>query len=172
MMDPRALAVERFGAAGVPKFYTSHWSLFSRKAVTVPSWAGLSVPVVRFPRMEALPSASPPSHPGEEDPWSGASFAPPGAARRTGPGVAAAARGPREEGIKDSHVGPAFISGFKEVQTNSVPVPGGSSSLLEAPACSLPPSCSFLESQQSLSPRGTPQGPLTHGHKGGKGTLC
>lgn len=159
MMDPWAPAQERFGAAGVPKFYTSHLVPLLQEACHGP-FLGRSVCACgQSPQEGGCSLRFSPKPPRGGRPLVWGLFCFPWGSAQNGARLGCSCAGPREEEIKDNHVGPAFISGFKEVQTNSVPVPGGSSSLLEAPACSLPPSCSFLESQQSLSPRGTPQGP-------------
>lgn len=117
----------------------------------------------RSPRTEGASSAAPLSHPGEKHPWPGASFAPPwGREGWAWPGCSCV--GPREERIKGSHVGPAFISGLQRGANKLCPCARRQQlpprSLLEAPACfSPPPSCSFPESQQRLisgHPKGAP----------------
>lgn len=73
--------------------------------------------------------------------------------RRAGPGWVAAAWGPGRRESKAAMWAPLSSPGFKEVQTNSVPVPGGSS-LLEAPACfSLLPPASRKASSAPEGPR-------------------
>lgn len=66
-------------------------------------------------------------------------------------------RGPREEEIKAAMWARLSSPGFKEVQTNSVPVPGSSSSLLEAPDCSPPPPPASSRKASSVSAPGAPQ---------------
>jgi hypothetical protein len=64
----------------------------------------------QIPRTKGAFSTYPPSsHPGEEHPGPRVPLAPWGS-KGLGAGPAAAAWGPREERIKGSHVGPAFIS--------------------------------------------------------------
>lgn len=83
--------------------------------------------------------------------------------------------GPREERIKGSHVGPAFISGLQRGANKLCPCARRQQlpprSLLEAPACfSPPPSCSFPESQRRLisgHPKGPPPTSATQELKGG-----
>lgn len=142
-----------------------HPSLFLREAVTVPFWVGLWEG--RSPRTEGVSPADPSSHPGEKHPWPGASSAPPGAAKGWAwPGCSCV--GPRAEGIKGSHVGPAFISRLQR----------GANKLCPRARRQLPPrgpgllspssSCSFPESQQCLI-SGHPRGAPTPGHAGGSG---
>ena len=77
--------------------------------------------------------------------------------QRAGPGRVAAAWGPGRRESKAAMWAPLSSPGFKEVQTNPVPVPGGSS-LLKAPACFplLPPAPSPKVSS-ALSHLGAPQ---------------
>lgn len=138
MVDTQASAEDRFEAAGPPHPAHHACSFLSREAVTLPFgwvrlWEG------RSPSTEGASSAYVPSHPGEKRPWPGASSAPaPVAKGWAWPGCSCEGPGRRES--KAAVWAPLSSPGFKEVQTNSVPVPGGSSSsLLEAPDCSPPP---------------------------------
>lgn len=107
--------------------------------------------------MEGVSSAYPTSHPGEKDPCPGVSSAPPGVAKNWArPGCSC--EGPREEGIKAAMWAPLSSLASKRCK-QTLAVPGCSSSLLGAPACAPAPSCSFLECQQRVSPRGAPEGP-------------
>lgn len=80
--------------------------------------------------------------------------------------------GPREEGIKGSHVGPAFISRLQRGANKLCPrarrqrLPPWGPSLLFPP-----PFCFFPESQQLLI-LGHPRGAATPGLAGGKGRPC
>lgn len=70
-------------------------------------------------------------------------------------------RGLREEGIKGSRVGPAFISQLQRGANKLCPRARRQQQLPPRGPRPLSPSssCFFLESQQRLSPRGTPEGP-------------
>lgn len=129
------------------------WSRLSRESVTVPpGWVRLWQN--RSPRMEGVSSAYPTRHPGERG--LGASSAPPGVAGNwAGPGCSC--RGPGRRESKAAMW--ALLSSLASKRCKqTLAVPGGSS-LLGAPACALPPFCSFLESRQRPGPRGTPEGP-------------
>ena len=157
-MDAQALAEERFESAGAPASYTSHLphplqgSCHSSLG-WVCLWKG------RCPRMEGASSAYTPSHPGEKRPWPGASSAPWGAAK-DGAWPGCSCEGPGRRESKAAMWARLSSPGFKEVQTNSVPVPGGSSSLLEAPDCSPPPPPASSRKASSVSAPGAPQGGL------------
>lgn len=153
-MDAQALAEERFESAGAPASYTSHLphplqgSCHSSLG-WVCLWEG------RCPRMEGASSAYTPSHPGEK-PLAWGFFCSPGAAKdRAWPGCSC--EGPGRGESKAAMWARLSSPGFKEVQTNSVPVPGGSSSLLEAPDCSPPPPPASSRKASSVSAPGAPQ---------------
>lgn len=132
-----------------PKSYTSHLLPLLEGGCHRPFWKGLGES--RSPRREGASSADPSSHPREKRLGLGPRLLPLGQGR-AGPGRAAAAWGPGRRESKAAMWAPLSSPGFKEVQTNSVPVPGGSGSLLGAPACSsLLPSASSLKASSYSS---------------------
>lgn len=97
----------------------------------------------------------------------------PGVQRRTGPGPVAAARAQRG-GNQSSHVGPAFISQLQRGANKLCPRARRQQLPARGPRLLSPSSsCFFPESQQSLSPRGTPEGPplLLELERGGSARL-
>lgn len=132
-----------------PPSPTRHtWSVFSREAITAPfRWVCLWE--ADLPGLRVLPLLTPRG----ETPSAWGLFCSPWGREELGLASAAAARGPGRRGADAAMWALLSSPGFKDVQTNSVPVPGSASSLLEAPAgAPCPPSCSYLESQWCLSP--------------------
>lgn len=165
-VDGQALAAERFGVAGSPRFYTSHLVPPLQGVCHCRCRVGPSV-AERGPQDGGCFLRLPHKPPRGERPLSWGLFCSPWGSKELGQ-AGLQLRGAQGGGNQSGHVGPAFISGFKEVQTNSrcarrQQLPPGGPGLCSR---SLPLLPGMPAARRS---RGHPGGTRTRGHAGGRG---
>lgn len=172
MMDPQAPAEERFGAAGVPKFYTSHLVPLLQEACHCP-FLGRSVCACgQSPQEGGCSLRFSPKPPKGGRPLVWGLFCFPWGSAQNGARLAAAARGAQGGGNQRQPCGPRFHLWLQRGANKLCPrarrqqLPPRGPSLLSPSLLLLPGKPAEPQSQ------GYPTGAPTRGHKGGKGTLC
>lgn len=158
MADAQASAEDRFEAAGSPTSCTSRLLLRLQGSCHSAFWVGPSMGG-QIPQHGGCFLCLRSKPPRGETPLAWGLFCSRPGSEGLGlawPGCSCEGPGRRES--KAAVWAPLSSPGFKEVQTNSVPVPGGSSSsLLEAPDCSPPPPPASSWKASSASVPGAPQ---------------